>query len=140
MHRRGFVQIAAGAFGAAALPACASVAVMPVAAEGGAIRLRLRDHARLAEPGGYLKLQPDTQPTPVYILAVDDGFVALSPICMHLGCTVNIEGQRLVCPCHGSMYDRRGGVLRGPTQRPLASYPTALTADGELVIRLDTQR
>jgi Rieske Fe-S protein len=130
------MSLAAGALAAAALPSCASVAVTPVSMSGGVVRLSLRDHPRLGQPGGYAKLQPAGLPSPVYVLVVDGGFVAVSPICMHLGCTVNIEGPRLVCPCHGSMYDRQGAVLRGPTERPLRTYPTQVTEEGELVIRV----
>jgi Rieske Fe-S protein len=133
--RRDFLGIAAGAV-AAGLPGCASVAITRVPVANGIIRLAVRDHARLTQPGGYLKLQPEALATPVYVLAVEDGFVAVSPICMHLGCTVDIEGARLVCPCHGSMYDRQGNVLRGPTERPLRRYHTTLTPEGELIIRL----
>jgi Rieske Fe-S protein len=135
--RRDFVYAAAGALASGSLPACASVALTPVSAPDGLIRLPLRAHPRLAQPGGYVKLQPEGASTPVYVLAVEDGFVAVSPICMHLGCTVDIQGARLVCPCHGSTYDREGNVLRGPTLKPLRRYATTLTAEGELLIRLD---
>jgi Rieske Fe-S protein len=56
-------------------------------------------------------------------------FAALSPICTHLGCTVEIEQARLVCPCHGSTYDREG-------KEALSSYRIALTSDDVLVIDL----
>jgi Rieske Fe-S protein len=135
--RRDFVQAAAGALASGSLPGCASVAVTPVSAPDGVIRLPLRAHPRLTQPGGYLKLRPDGASTPVYVLAVADGYVAVSPICMHLGCTVDVQGARLVCPCHGSTYDREGNVLRGPTLKPLRRYATTLTGEGELLIRLD---
>ena len=70
-------------------------------------------------------------------LALGEGaFAAVSPICTHLGCTVDIQGERLVCPCHGSTYDRVGKVLQGPAQQPLARYRTALSADGVLTVDL----
>lgn len=134
--RRGFMVQMAGALAMAA-PGCASVAATRVAATDGVIRLALRDHPRLAQPGGYIKLQPDALPFQVYVLAVDGGgYAAVSPICKHQGCTVNIEGPRLVCPCHGSMYDRHGSVLRGPTTQPLDVFPTTVTTDAELVIEV----
>lgn len=52
----------------------------------------------------------------------DDGIVyALSARCQHLGCTVGWNGRARTwdCPCHGSRYDFRGGIINGPTQKPL---------------------
>lgn len=121
------------------LPACASVSAYPVRAEAGVVRLLLRDHAALAVPGGHLRIRPDTMQTPVHVLYLDTGYIAISPICQHLGCIVEFEGSRFVCPCHGSMYDRDGSVLRGPTERALVTFPTEVTADGSLLIRIGAQ-
>lgn len=44
---------------------------------------------------------------------------ALDLTCTHLGCTVAVTATELVCPCHGSRFDRRGNVLQGPAKRPL---------------------
>lgn len=52
----------------------------------------------------------------------DDGTVyALSARCQHLGCTVGWNGRARTwdCPCHGSRYDFKGGIINGPTQKPL---------------------
>lgn len=56
-------------------------------------------------------------------------FFALSLICTHLGCTVRITGDELVCPCHGSRFDRTGQVLSGPAPRALTRMP--LQIEGE---------
>jgi Rieske Fe-S protein len=140
MDRRSFVELATGMFAAMALPGCASVAVTRVTPSGGAVRLPIRNFPQLAQPGGYLKIRPEGATTPVYVLALDDGqYAALSPICTHRGCTVNIEGAHLVCPCHGSTYDRAGHVLRGPAERPLKQFPATATSEGELVIQLESE-
>ena len=59
--------------------------------------------------------------------------VCFSAICTHMGCTVKPDGTKLVCPCHGSVYDATtGAVLQGPAPSPLNKI--AVTVDkGEVV-------
>jgi Rieske Fe-S protein len=47
---------------------------------------------------------------------------ALNLTCTHLGCTVTVTPGEIVCPCHGSRFDLKGNVLKGPAERPLARY------------------
>lgn len=139
LDRRAFLELLGAALAATAT-GCAAVMVTRITPTAGALRLPIRNYPQLARPGGYLKVQPDGGTTPIYVLAMEEsGYVALSPICTHLGCTVNIEGARLVCPCHGSTYDRAGRVLRGPAERSLTQFPTSVTRDGELVIQLEAR-
>jgi cytochrome b6-f complex iron-sulfur subunit len=55
----------------------------------------------------------------VAIIRQDNDIYALSLACTHLGCSVNVTPTELVCPCHGSTFDRRGEVVKGPADRPL---------------------
>ncbi|MFN2561257.1 MAG: ubiquinol-cytochrome c reductase iron-sulfur subunit [Jatrophihabitans sp.] len=58
-----------------------------------------------------------------------------SAICTHLGCTVQADGSKLNCPCHGSQYDAlTGKVLRGPAPDPLPSIAVTVT-DGNVVVK-----
>ena len=135
--RRQFIGACACALAGIALGGCASLVTRPITPVDGRLELALAHYPELTETGGSLRLMPTGATEPVYVLPQDDGtFVALSPICTHLGCTVEIEGARLVCPCHGSTYDRAGKVLRGPAERALARYPTRLSPDGVLTIDL----
>lgn len=137
IERRRFLALASGMLSVAAVPGCASVVMTHVTPVDGMIRLSVRDHPQLERPGGYLRIQPVGRATPVYLLAIEaGGYIALSPICTHLGCTVDIEGPWLVCPCHGSTYDRVGRVVRGPAERSLRQFPLAVTPEGELIIEL----
>jgi Rieske Fe-S protein len=54
---------------------------------------------------------------------------ALNLVCTHLGCTVNVTPAGLVCPCHGSEFDREGKVLKGPADRALERYEVQLVGD-----------
>jgi Rieske Fe-S protein len=114
---------------AAFLAGCASMVTHPVPVSAGRIQLSLRQYPELAKSDGAVKLQPAGQEEPIYVLANGGGFVAVSPICTHRGCTVDVQGERLVCPCHGSTYDRSGTVLKGPAQRALTRYPIERSGD-----------
>jgi len=138
--RRGFVLSSTAALATVLLPGCASLVTRRVPIENGAIRLSLRQHPELAEPRGSLRLLPDGWEDPVYLLTLDGGgFAALSSVCTHRGCTVDIGGPGLACPCHGSQYDREGQVMRGPASRALTRYPVRATGD-ELVIDVGAAR
>ena len=123
--RRAFIGQCAGLALAPLIAGCASLVARPVTPVNGRIELALAQYPELTAAGGSLKLLPAGSTEPVYVLVLDNGDIAaVSPICTHLGCTVEIQGPRLVCPCHGSTYDRSGSVLRGPAARSLARYRT----------------
>jgi nitrite reductase/ring-hydroxylating ferredoxin subunit len=136
MHcdRRHFVRAGTAAMAAVMLPGCASLVARRVPLVDGLVRLSIRQHPELAEPGGSLRLLPDGWTEPLYVVVLDDGaFAAVGSTCTHRGCTVEPEGPGFTCPCHGSEYDRRGRVLKGPAARNLQPFP-ATVQGGELVI------
>lgn len=69
----------------------------------------------------------------------NDEIVALSPVCKHLGCTVNWNGDKnnanmFYCPCHGGLYKKNGKNVPGtPPVSPLDVYPTQVK-DGILYL------
>jgi len=140
IDRRQFVELGlCGAAGIALLPlaGCASLAAVRMAPENGRLRLAVRNYPSLDRPGGHLKVAADGIAHPIYVVAQeDDSFLALSSECTHLKCTVELQGARIVCPCHGSTFDRTGDVLAGPAERPLGRYPARLREDGVLEISL----
>lgn len=58
-------------------------------------------------------------------------FIAVSTLCMHLGCPVRFTAaaQRFICPCHGGVYDFVGKVTGGPPVRPLDRFYTQVQGD-----------
>lgn len=70
----------------------------------------------------------------VAILREEEKLFALDLTCTHLGCTVAVHPTELVCPCHGSAFDRSGKVTRGPANRPLARYTVRERGDSYEVL------
>ena len=58
----------------------------------------------------------------------DGGFLALSLICSHLGCSVlwDKTKNQFICPCHSSAFDNVGNVINSPAPRPLDYFPVLI--------------
>ncbi len=71
----------------------------------------------------------------VVIRPMEDQVVVLSALCTHLNCLVtwDEDTRRLVCPCHGAIFDINGTPLRGPAPKALAPYPAKIVGQ-EIII------
>ncbi len=60
-----------------------------------------------------------------FIVRKNRELFVLSPICSHLGCSVNWNylNNEFDCPCHGGRYDMAGNVIGGPPPKPLTRLP-----------------
>lgn len=65
-----------------------------------------------------------------------EGIYAMSLICTHLGCVCQGAGDGFKCPCHGSVFDTNGNVVKGPAPRALPWLEISRTDDGALVVDL----
>jgi cytochrome b6-f complex iron-sulfur subunit len=74
-------------------------------------------------PGGF-KIFPFGGEPGILIRGKDGGYRALSAVCTHLGCTVQLrpDGQSIWCACHNGLYDLEGRNVSGPPPRPLESF------------------
>ena len=71
---------------------------------------------------------------PAIIYKTKDGFQAYSLVCTHLGCTVEEDGENFSCPCHGSLFDHNGSVLKGPATKRLPTLMVTMSEDGRLIL------
>ena len=64
--------------------------------------------------------------TPVLVLRDGSSVYAIHDRCSHRGCSLSegaVEGEEIVCPCHGSRFDRRDGSVRqGPATVPQPAF------------------
>ncbi len=74
---------------------------------------------------------------PAVLIHDGEGFRALSLTCTHLGCTVEQKDSGFECPCHGSLYNSRGEVNKGPAKKPLKSLRVVSTEEGKLILHMD---
>jgi nitrite reductase/ring-hydroxylating ferredoxin subunit/uncharacterized membrane protein len=76
--------------------------------------------------------------TPVLLLRDQDRFYAIHDRCSHRGCSLSegeVEGDEIVCACHGSRFDRRDGAVRGgPATAPQPAFQVRQN-EGRLEVR-----
>jgi len=60
----------------------------------------------------------------VIVAHTSKGYIAVSAVCTHAGCTVQytLQQNEFYCPCHGSVFATSGSVVQGPAQSALTSY------------------
>jgi cytochrome b6-f complex iron-sulfur subunit len=71
---------------------------------------------------------------PAVLIHNDSGFMALSLICTHLGCTVKVQPAGFACPCHGSQFNSNGYPVKGPASVSLKKLRVEQTSDGKLTL------
>lgn len=100
------------------------------------IVVKLSDNASLGTVGGSVKINDEL----MLIRRTDTSFIALRTVCTHKGCDVELEGDKFICPCHGSEYTLDGKVTLGPAEKDLKSYQTTFDPDkGTVTIKVDTK-
>ena len=85
-------------------------------------------------PPGSTSILPDV---PAVLFASQTGFVAISLVCTHLGCTVESSADGFKCPCHGSQYNMQGEVQRGPARQPLKKLRVEIAQDNHVLLHTD---
>lgn len=96
-----------------------------ITATATAVTVDLNVATTLASAGGW------TLVTASRVLIVNMGnntFNALTSVCTHSQCDRNwtFANNVFTCTCHGSRFDRNGGVVNGPATQALRTYPATV--------------
>lgn len=97
--------------------------------------VKLADNAALTKVGGSVKINDEL----MLIRKSESTFIAVKTICTHKGCDVELEGDKFVCPCHGSEFTIDGVVTQGPATKNLKIFETISdSGNGTVTIKTGT--
>lgn len=78
----------------------------------------------------------DQLSNPICIYRIDQNtYHAFLLLCTHQGAELQVFGDRMECPAHGSEFDINGVPTDGPATEPLRSFPV-IVKDNQLLISL----
>jgi Rieske Fe-S protein len=87
--------------------------------------VKLSENATLSKAGGTVKVSDEV----MLIRKSDTEFTAIKTVCTHKGCDVELEGDKFVCPCHGSEFTLDGKVTEGPAKTDLKTFETIFDSE-----------
>lgn len=70
----------------------------------------------------------------IAVVRKNQDIYAINLTCTHLGCTVNATTKGFACPCHGSVFNTRGDVVKGPADGPLKKLVVEEQGDDVLIM------
>ena len=73
---------------------------------------------------------------PAVLVHSENGYLAFSLVCTHLGCTVEQKDGEYKCPCHGSKYDGQGHVTLGPSNTSLKKLRVEINETGNIILHM----
>jgi Rieske Fe-S protein len=77
----------------------------------------------------YIVVQNDILQYPICVYRFDENnYEALWMRCTHQGTELQVFGDKLQCPAHGSEFNNHGKVENGPASSALRTFP--VTIDG----------
>jgi Rieske Fe-S protein len=95
--------------------------------------VKLSDNATLDKVGGSIKVNDEL----MLIRKSEIEFLAVRTICSHKGCDVDLDGNKFICPCHGSEYTLEGKVTQGPAKQDLKTFETVFDSEkGTVTIKM----
>jgi Rieske Fe-S protein len=137
MDRKSFIKTCGlacvsgvGAF--AALPGCTGTKMLSGKISGDELVVPVSDFQAKSNEGIYYKkyivLQNDILQFPICVYRFSENdYSALWMQCTHQGTELQVFGDKLQCPAHGSEFSNRGAVQNGPADMKLRSFPITVS-------------
>jgi Rieske Fe-S protein len=78
----------------------------------------------------YVVVQNDKLEYPICLYrSSPEQYEALHMQCTHQGTELQVFGERLQCPAHGSEFTPAGAVQNGPADQPLRKFPVTVESE-----------
>ncbi len=147
MDRRKFIKtscvscLSATLFSSAVLTACTPTQYISGTLEKDGLIIE-KEQFKLGNKGSYSSFVIVRNENLLFPICVyrfsDEDYSAIWLKCAHMGAEVNVVGDMLQCPAHGSEYNNRGVVTNRPATSNLRTFPVVVRKN-ELFIDLRRQ-
>jgi Rieske Fe-S protein len=78
----------------------------------------------------YITIQNEILKYPICVYRFNENeYSALWMQCTHQGAELQVFGDKLQCPAHGSEFNSKGGVQNGPADMKLRTFPVIIEND-----------
>lgn len=113
------------------LQSCTTIKILSGNIAGDDLILQLIDFDKSSGNEKYYRkfiiVQNDILQYPICVFRFNENeYSALWMQCTHQGTELQVFGDKLQCPAHGSEFDNRGGLQNGPADKPLRSFPVSI--------------
>jgi Rieske Fe-S protein len=136
MDRTTFIIRCAACLGlpglAGVLNGCTATKYIDAGIEGSDLTLPLTAFEEIDKGGekklhNYIVAQNEKLEYPISVFRLaDNNYTALLMRCTHQGTELQVFGDRLQCPAHGSEFTNRGVVVNGPADTNLRIFPVRI--------------
>lgn len=133
MHRKTFIKASCLActslsFLGAVLESCTSVKYTAGTLNDNGLLIKLDlFNVKTKSNTPYVIVRHDELQYPICVYKVSDAeYSAVFLSCSHQNAELQVAGDNLTCPAHGSEFDKYGKVLQGPASADLRTFPTSI--------------
>ncbi|MBB4802579.1 MULTISPECIES: Rieske (2Fe-2S) protein [Flavobacterium] len=75
----------------------------------------------------YIVIQNDILKAPICVFRFSESdYCAMFMLCTHQGAELQVFGDKLQCPAHGSEFSNRGNIETGPADTDLRKFPVTI--------------
>lgn len=122
-----------------ALQSCSPVKYVNGSLTESGIHIDLKDFETKKGLRNYLIVRNDDLQYPICVYRINETtYTALWMQCTHQGAELQVSGDQLTCPAHGSEFDKMGRSTQPPAVADLKSFPVKIVGN-QLFIDLRKQ-